>query len=100
VGEANVEIVVTGSDVAQVQTESSDLGGTVTGKQISQLELNGRDFKRLITLVPGVSNQTGSDEGGVGVTANNSFSVNGGRVEYNNWDLDGGDVLDNGQTTR
>jgi len=97
VGEANVEIVVTGSDVAQVQTESSDLGGTVTGKQISQLELNGRDFKRLITLVPGVSNQTGSDEGGVGVTANNSFSVNGGRVEYNNWDLDGGDVLDNGQ---
>jgi hypothetical protein len=97
VGAATAEVVVQGEDVAQVETQSSDLGGTVTGKEISQLELNGRDFKRLITLVPGVSNQTGSDEGQVGVTANNSFSVNGGRVEYNNWEVDGADILDNGQ---
>jgi len=96
VGAASTEIVVEGSAVAQVETQSSDLGGTVTGKEISQLELNGRDFKQLVTLVPGVSNQTGADEGGVGVTANNSFSINGGRVEYNNWELDGGDNLDNG----
>ena len=96
VGAATTEIVVQGSDVAEVQTQSSDLGGTVSGKEISQLELNGRDFKQLITLVPGVSNQTGADEGGVGVTANTQFSVNGGRVEYNNWELDGGDNLDNG----
>ena len=96
VGAANTEIVVEGTQVAQVETQSSDLGGTVTGKQISQLELNGRDFKQLVTLVPGVSNQTGADEGGVGVTANNSFSINGGRTEYNNWELDGGDNLDNG----
>jgi hypothetical protein len=96
VGAANTEILVEGSAVAQVETQSSDLGGTVTGKEISQLELNGRDFKQLVTLVPGVSNQTGADEGGVGVTANNSFSINGGRTEYNNWELDGGDNLDNG----
>ncbi len=96
VGTISTEVVVEGSEVAEVQTQSSDLGGTVTGKEISQLELNGRDFKQLVTLVPGVSNQTGADEGGVGVTANNSFSINGGRVEYNNWELDGGDNLDNG----
>ena len=96
VGAASVEVVVQGASVAQVETQSSDLGGTVSGKEISQLELNGRDFKQLVTLVPGVSNQTGSDEGGVGVTANDSFSVNGGRVEYNNWELDGGDNQDNG----
>jgi carboxypeptidase family protein len=96
VGAATTEIVVEGTSVAQVETQSSDLGGTVTGKEISELELNGRDFKQLITLVPGVSNQTGADEGGVGVTANTQFSVNGGRVEYNNWELDGGDNLDNG----
>jgi|CZKK01.1.fsa_nt_gi hypothetical protein len=96
VGAANTEVIVEGTSVAQVETQSSDLGGTVTGKEISQLELNGRDFKQLVTLVPGVSNQTGADEGGVGVTANNSFSINGGRTEYNNWELDGGDNLDNG----
>jgi hypothetical protein len=50
----------------------------------------------LVTLAPGVSNQTGQDEGTVGVYGNVSFSMNGGRVEYNNWELDGGDNMDNG----
>jgi Carboxypeptidase regulatory-like domain len=96
VGAVTTEIIVQGADVAEVETQSSDLGGTVTGNEISGLELNGRDFKQLVTLVPGVSNQTGADEGGVGVTANNSFSINGGRTEYNNWELDGGDNMDVG----
>ena len=40
--------------------------------------------------------QTGQDEGVVGVAGNVSYSVNGGRVEYNNWEVDGGDMMDNG----
>lgn len=96
VGAAQETVNVEGTNVAQVETQSSDLSGIVAGKEITELQLNGRDFKQLVTLVPGVSNQTGSDEGGVGVTANNSFSINGGRVEYNNWELDGGDNMDNG----
>jgi hypothetical protein len=96
VGAAQETVNVEGTNVAQVETQSSDLAGIVAGKEITQLQLNGRDFKQLVTLVPGVSNQTGADEGGVGVTANNSFSVNGGRVEYNNWEIDGGDNMDNG----
>src|SRR5438876_2622453 len=96
VGATKDEITVEGSNVAQVETQSSDLAGTVTGKQISQLQLNGRNFTQLVTLVPGVSNQTGQDEGTVGVYGNVSFSMNGGRTEYNNWELDGGDNMDNG----
>ncbi len=99
VGAINTEVVVQGTEVAQVETQSSDLGGTVTGKEITQLELNGRNFTQLITLVPGVSNQTGQDEAGVGVSGNVSFSVNGGRTEYNNWEMDGGDAMDNGSNT-
>jgi len=99
VGAINTEVIVQGQEVAQVETQSSDLGGTVTGKEITQLELNGRNFTQLITLVPGVSNQTGQDEAGVGVSGNVSFSVNGGRTEYNNWEMDGGDALDNGSNT-
>ena len=68
----------------------------ITGKQITQLVLNGRNFTQLITLTPGVSNQTGQDEGVVGVAGNASYSVNGGRTEYNNWEVDGGENLDNG----
>jgi hypothetical protein len=96
VGQVTETIVVEGTNVTQVQTQSSELAGTITGQQISQLQLNGRDFKQLATLTPGVTNQTNTDEGSVGVTGNNSFSVNGGRTEYNNWEVDGGDVLDNG----
>jgi len=96
VGQISEVVNVEGRNVAQVETESSDLSGVVTSKQISQLELNGRSFTKLITLVPGVSDQTGSDSGAVGLDANVSFSVNGGRTEYNNWQVDGANNMDTG----
>jgi hypothetical protein len=99
VGAATTEVTVEGSDVAQVETQSSDLSGTVNGKEVSQLELNGRNFTQLVTLTPGVSNQTGQDEGRVGVYGNVAYSMNGGRTEYNNWELDGGDNMDNGSNS-
>jgi hypothetical protein len=96
VGNLHDEITVRGEGLAQVNTESSELGGTITGKEVLQLQLNGRNFTQLITLVPGVSNQTGQDEGVVGAQGNVQYSVNGGRTEYNNWEVDGGDMMDNG----
>jgi hypothetical protein len=98
VGTINTEVVVQGSDVAQVETQSSDLGNTVSGKEVSQLELNGRDFTQLVALSPGVTDQSGNDEGEPGATTV-AFSINGGRTEYNNFEIDGGDALDNGSNT-
>jgi len=95
-GATTTEVTVEGTGIGQVETQSSEVAGTVTGKEISQLELNGRNFTQLVTLTPGVSNQTGQDEGTVGVFGNVAFSVNGGRTEYNNWELDGGENMDNG----
>src|SRR5207253_1123881 len=43
VGASNTVVEVEGTAVAQVETQSSDLTGTVTGKQITQLQLNGRN---------------------------------------------------------
>src|SRR5579871_452874 len=99
VGTQSTEVNVQGASVGQVETETTELSGVITGKQISQLELNGRNFSQLTTLVPGVSNQSGQDEGTVGIMGNVAFSVNGGRTEYNNWELDGGDNMDNGSNT-
>ena len=96
VGKVSSEVVVEGSAAGQVETQSSEVAGTITGKQISQLELNGRNFVQLITLIPGVSNQSGQDEGTVGVAGNVLYAINGGRTEYNNWEVDGGDNMDNG----
>jgi len=99
VGAVSEEVVVTGESIAQVETSSSEIGTTISGKQVQQLELNGRNFTQLVTLTPGVVNQTGSDEGQVGVYGNVAYSVNGGRTEYNNWELDGGDNMDNGSNS-
>jgi Carboxypeptidase regulatory-like domain len=98
VGTASTEVTVQGTSVAQVETESSDLSNTISGKEISQLELNGRDFTQLVGLSPGVTNQSGADEGEPGASTV-AFSVNGGRTEYNNFEIDGGDALDNGSNT-
>src|SRR5208283_3132015 len=54
---------------------------------------NGRNFSQLIALAPGVSNQTSQDEAKVGVQGSAKYSVNGGRVEYNTFEVDGSDVL-------
>ena len=39
------------------------------------------------------------DERAVGITGSVSYSMNGGRTEYNNWELDGGDNMDNGSNS-
>jgi Carboxypeptidase regulatory-like domain/TonB-dependent Receptor Plug Domain len=96
VGSITNEVVVAGEGLAQVETQSAQVGGTITGTEITQLELKGRDFAQLITLTPGVNNQSGQDEGTVGIAGNVVYSVNGGRGENNNWELDGGDNMDNG----
>jgi Carboxypeptidase regulatory-like domain/TonB-dependent Receptor Plug Domain len=96
VGAVTETVEVTGEAVAQVETTSSDLTSTITGKQIDNLVLNGRNFTQLVNLAPGVVSQTGQDDAKVGVYGNVAYSMNGGRTEYNNWELDGGDNMDNG----
>jgi len=87
------KVNVEGNTVSQVETESSQIVGTLTTKEITSIGLNGRNFTQLVALAPGVSNQTGQDEAQVGLKGSVKYSVNGGRVEYNTYDVDGGDVL-------
>ncbi|HYA24131.1 MAG TPA: carboxypeptidase regulatory-like domain-containing protein [Terriglobales bacterium] len=87
---------VEGQKVSQVETETSQIVGTITQRELVSLGLNGRNFTQLIALTPGVSNQTGQDEAKVGILGSVRYSVNGGRVEYNSFNVDGGDVLNAG----
>jgi hypothetical protein len=108
-GKVTSEVDVEGSAAGQVETQSSELSGTISGKQISQLELNGRNFTQLVTLIPGVSDQTygnpafgittGTNAGPVGPQGSVAYAINGGRTEYNNWEIDGGDDMDNGSNS-
>jgi Carboxypeptidase regulatory-like domain/TonB-dependent Receptor Plug Domain len=90
------EVNVESSTVGHVETETSTVSGTITQQEVVKLQLNGRNFSQLIALAPGVSNQTGQDEGKVGVLGSVKYSVNGGRVEYNSFEIDGADVLNVG----
>ena len=90
------EVNVESSNVGKVETETASVSGTITTTEVVKLQLNGRNFSQLIALTPGVSNQTGQDEGKVGVLGSVKYSVNGGRVEYNSYEIDGSDVLNTG----
>ena len=80
----------------QVEVDTATVSGTITEKEVIKIGLNGRNFTQLIALAPGVSNQTGQDEAKVGVQGSVKYSVNGGRVEYNTFEVDGSDVLNTG----
>jgi hypothetical protein len=99
VGSVTSKVEVNGTAMGAVQTESPEISFTITGKQITQLVLNGRNFSQLVTLSPGVINQTGQDEGETGVAGSVAYSINGGRTEYNNWELDGSSLMDNGSNS-
>src|SRR5580700_3152251 len=68
VGAINTEVIVQRQAVAQVETQSSSPRRTVTGTEMTHRELNTLNSTQWITLVPGVSNQTGQDEAGLGVS--------------------------------
>jgi hypothetical protein len=94
--EAASSVEVQGQKAAGVETDTAQVSGTITQKEVVEIGLNGRNFTQLIALAPGVSNQTGQDEAKVGVTGSVKYSVNGGRVEYNTFDVDGSDLLNVG----
>jgi hypothetical protein len=93
---ASTTTTVEGQKTAEVETENAEVSGSISQKELVSYGLNGRNFTQLIALTPGVSNQTGQDEAKVGVTGSVKYSVNGGRVEYNTFNVDGADLLNVG----
>ena len=86
------ESVTVQADVPLVETTSNTMGGTIEAKAVEDLPVNGRDFTKLLVLVPGATGDpVGSSDspGSFGL-----FSVNGNRGRSNNYLLDGTDMND------
>lgn len=97
VGAVSDSVTIT-SDAAQIETTSGDVGRLVTGQQATQLQLNGRNFTQLLSLIPGVSttNRSAMDLfGGYGSNMS-AQSANGSRTDTFSWNIDGVDNKDNG----
>jgi hypothetical protein len=88
------EVVVSGENTAAaIELSTASISTTLSTQEVTNFGLNGRNATQLITMAPGVSNQTGQDEAKVGLAGSAKFSVNGGRVEYNTFEVDDSDVL-------
>lgn len=78
-----------------LDTTTSELSGTISGAQVTQLQLNNRNFEQLVTLQPGVVSAL-PDEVGFGLNNTSAVAVNGARDTANNWTVDGADINDSG----
>jgi Carboxypeptidase regulatory-like domain/TonB-dependent Receptor Plug Domain len=89
VGSATTQVTVT-ADAVQVNTMSSESGGTISSEQIDNLMLNGRNFQTLAIAIPGVASTNGADGlGGGGLEGGTTLIVNGNSVEYTTYTIDG-----------
>jgi len=90
--EKRVERITVTEAAPLVETTRDVLGEVVDQKLVTDLPLNGRDFGKLVALVPGAT----VDPSGVAAIQSGfgQFSINGNRDRSNNYTLDGTDNND------
>ncbi|HEV7519691.1 MAG TPA: TonB-dependent receptor [Candidatus Angelobacter sp.] len=86
------ETVVVTQQSPLVNTVQDTLGATLDAEQFNELPVSGRDFTKLLVMVPG----SGGDPSGVADSPGSFglFSINGNRGRSNNYLLDGTDMND------
>jgi len=89
VGQISETVEVTAT-AAVLQTQDASVGGTVTSSELARLPVNGRNYTRLILLLPGTSDQGNSQSRGL-FSGTSLISVNGQRRQDNNFTVDGVD---------
>src|SRR5579872_5867337 len=78
--------------VALVDTVQDAMGGTMDADEFQQLPIGGRDFNKLLIMVPGSLGDASGESDSAGSFG--LFSVNGNRGRSNNYLLDGTDMND------
>src|SRR6266545_33205 len=84
------ETVEVQASATVLQTQEASVGGTVTSTVLDRMPVNGRNYTRLILLMPGTSDQGGSQSNGT-FSGTQLISVNGQRRQDNNFTIDGVD---------
>jgi hypothetical protein len=93
VGEVTQEVTVTGT--VAVEMQSGAVSTVITGSQVKDLNLNGRNWMALTMLVPGVSPMNENNFNPVKAGFGSSqliVSFSGSRVNDSNVDVDGGNI--------
>lgn len=90
-GEVKSEVVVTAA-APIMDVTGNTMGGSIEAEQMVNLPVNGGDFAKLLTLVPGAGSDPNGDSDSPGSFG--TFSINGNRGRANNYLLDGTDMND------
>jgi hypothetical protein len=93
---AVTETIDVPAQAALLQTESVERSATISGTQISNIEVNGRSPLDLAKLVPGVQFTTGSNYSVASSNGANDFTVNGARPSQNQLTINGIGNVDTG----
>ena len=87
------ETVTVEANVEQIQSDTNDVSTLINSKQITNLDINGRNESGLMLLTPGV---TTANADFVLPTRMGSFSVSGAAITSNVWMMDGAEFMDRG----
>src|SRR6185503_15186534 len=90
------ENVTVEAPAVAVQTTGGEVAGLVTGEQVRELPLNGRNFLQLATLMPGVSQGDDFNTKDRGLMSGIELSVSGSGLGGNLWTVDGANNNDVG----
>src|SRR6185295_4987749 len=86
---AVTENVTVEASALAVKTIGGEVAGLVTGEQVRELPLNGRNFLQLGTLMPGVSQGDGLNTKDRGLMSGIELAVSGSGLGGNMWTVDG-----------
>jgi hypothetical protein len=92
---ATTEVVKISAAAAQVDTQSTQMGELIGGKEVVTLPLNGRDWTELMALQPGVAPSplvSPIDSSYSAGTSEGLYSISGGRESANGFMVNGGNV--------
>jgi hypothetical protein len=87
VGDVSESIEVTGA-APMLQTQDTSVGGVITTSQLERIPVNGRNYTRLLVLMPGTSDVRRS-QGRGDLSGTQMVSINGQRTQDNNYTIDG-----------
>lgn len=89
VGDVSERVEVTAA-TPMLQTQEASVGGVITQEALERIPVNGRNYTRLLVLMPGSSDIQRS-QGRGGLSGAQMVSINGQRTQDNNYTLDGVD---------
>ncbi len=95
VGQLSETVTIAG-EAPVLKTETGEVSTLVSGTQVTEVPINGRNFTQFLSLGTGVVSQQSGRQMGLGQEGNPLMAVHGGRISMNKYTYDGTLAMDTG----